>query len=289
MKTRFSVVVILAVVASLTAQNVTQPAGSQKRFISEKDLFTFVWIADPQLSPDGTRVLFTRVIVDDKRTGYETSIWIADSSGKRAPIRMTNGRHDARPRWSPDGTHIVLVRGGEKDEAGKPKPSQLAMLSLAGGEASTITDLPKGASGPVWSPDGTRIAFESSTTGEDLQKAERKNSAKPGDSQAESPHESDVHVITRAVYRSNDAGYLDPKRHVHIWLLEVPASSDQIPKPVQLTSGDFDEQEPVWSRDGSRIYFTARHVAEPYYELPSTDIYSVPAAGGNSEKLATTP
>jgi dipeptidyl aminopeptidase/acylaminoacyl peptidase len=118
MKIRFSVVVIFTVVASLLAQDTTQPAGSHKRLISEKDLFNFVWVADPQLSPDGTRVAFTRVTVDEKRTGYQTSIWIADSNGKQVPIRMTNGNHDAKPRWSPDGTHIVLVRGGEKDEAG---------------------------------------------------------------------------------------------------------------------------------------------------------------------------
>jgi dipeptidyl aminopeptidase/acylaminoacyl peptidase len=290
MKTRFSVVFLLTVVASLAAQNVTQPAGSPKRLISEKDLFNFVWIGDPQLSPDGTRVAFTRVTVDDKRTGYETSIWIADTRGKDGPIRMTNGKHDTQPRWSPDGTHIVLVRAtGEKDETGKAKPPQLAMLSLAGGEASTLTDLPKGASGPVWSADGTRIAFESSTTQEDLEKAQHKKNAKPGDGQAESEHESDVHVINRAVYRSNDAGYLDPERHSHIWVLETPAASDEIPKPLQLTSGNFDESEPVWSHDGSRIYFTTRRIAEPYYELPTTDIYSVPAAGGNSEKLASVP
>jgi dipeptidyl aminopeptidase/acylaminoacyl peptidase len=286
MKTRLSVA-ILVIVASLAAQ---ETAGSQKRHITEKDLFDFVWVANPQLSPDGARVAFTRVNCDEKRTGYETSIWIAATDAKEAPLRMTGGKHDAQPRWSPDGKRLVFVRGGDKDETGKPKPGQLAMLSLEGGEARMITDLPKGASNPVWSPDGKRIAFVSSTTQEDIQKVQhKKNSAKPGDTQAESEHESDVHVISRAVYRSNDEGYLDPKRHAHIWTLEVPTASDELPKPVQVTSGNFDEGQPVWSHDSSRIYFATRRIDEPYYELPSVDIYSVPAAGGNPEQLVTIP
>src|SRR6476619_3113074 len=89
----------------------TQAAWPQaKRPITERDLFNFTWVADPELSPDGSRVAFTRVVVDDKRTGYETSIWTVATTGNDGPVRMTNGKHDAGPRWSADGRRIAFVR-----------------------------------------------------------------------------------------------------------------------------------------------------------------------------------
>jgi dipeptidyl aminopeptidase/acylaminoacyl peptidase len=298
------VIISLAMVASLAAQNSTPVATSRKRAITEKDLFDFIWVANPQVSPDGTRVAFTRVNVDEKRTGYESSIWTVATAGAEPPVRMTNGKHDAQPRWSPDGKRIAFVRGGDEDETGKPKPAQIALLSLAGGEAWIITGLPKGASSPVWSPDSKRIAFLSSTTPEDIEKNQRKQaSAKsnetkaeagnsavpPARPEAEREHEPDVHVINRAVYRSNDEGYLDAKRHEHVWVLDAPVVSDELTKPVELTSGDFDEHDLVWSRDNLRLYFLTERVEEPYYLPPTTDIYSVLAAGGTPQKLATVP
>jgi len=293
----------LLLTCSSVAQDQEGHNSTATRSITEKDLFAFTWIARPDLSPDASRVVFVKVVVDEKRTGYESAIWMASTTGKELPVRMTNGKHDSYPAWSPDGRRIAFVRGGEKDAAGKPQPPQIAILPLDGGEARTITDLPKGAVAPVWSPDGNHLAFLSSTTLEDLEKALKKKGQKSGgetnsgagsgaatnSTDPDSDRESDIHIITRAVYRTNESGYLDPKRREHIWVVDLPVNFDEMPKPRQLTSGNYDEVEPVWTPDGSHIDFATRRVDEPYYELPSTEIYSVSLQGGDPQKLATVP
>ena len=181
---------------------------------------------------------------------------------------------------------------------------------MTGGESWKVTDLPKGASSPVWSPDSKMIAFISTTSPEDLakQKKEQKSKAADKDNKddkkednpsektsgdkepsksAESEHESDVRVITRAVYRFNGAGYADTKHLQHIWVIAAPQSSEQTVQPRQLTTGQFEEGSPFWSKDGSQIYFTTTRVLEPYYELPHTDIYSVAPTGGEPAKVLT--
>src|SRR3954468_7131921 len=76
---------------------------AEKRNITEKDLFDFVWIGDPQVAPDGSRVAFVRVTVNEKKDGYDTSIWIVATDGSDQPRQLTSGKHDSTPRWSPDG------------------------------------------------------------------------------------------------------------------------------------------------------------------------------------------
>src|SRR5882724_10131156 len=134
-------------------------AAADTRSITETDIFSFQWIANPRISPDGSRIVYTHVTVNQKHDGYETALWIIPSSGGEAR-QLTAGPHDSSSQWSPDGKLLAFSRTSEKD--GKPQPAQMYLLAMDGGEARPLTDIPKGASGPVWSPDGRTIAFSSS-------------------------------------------------------------------------------------------------------------------------------
>src|SRR5947209_9285451 len=163
--------IALCFAATIAGLSLSQPAQAQKRSITEKDIFQFNWIGDPQISPDGSRVAFVRVTVDEKKTGYETSIWSVSMRGDEQPRRMTDGKHDSSPRWSPDGKWLVFVRtpeaagpappsAGGTGAPGRGQSSQLYILPVSGGgESWKITDLLRGAGGPVWSPDSKMIAF----------------------------------------------------------------------------------------------------------------------------------
>jgi dipeptidyl aminopeptidase/acylaminoacyl peptidase len=263
----------LALVALLAAGAAT---AADKRLIQETDLFRFVWVADPQISPDGKQVAFVRVTVNKKKEGYDTAIWIAPADGSEAPRAFTNGM-DTNPRWAPDGSRLAFSRALERD--GKPQPAQLWVLSLRGGEARPLTDLPKGASAAAWSPDGRTIAFTSTTTDKDLARKDAK--PEPG---KEEERESDVRVISRATYRLNGPGYLDPTRPSKIWTIDASADASQ--KPKRVTTGGFSEDSLSWSPDGQRIYFVSSRVKEPYYADPDSDVFSVPVNGGEVETAA---
>src|SRR5499426_1301935 len=172
-------------------------SGSQKRTITEMDLFKFVWIADPQISPDGSRVAFVRVWVNQKADRYDSALWVVPTNGGAAR-QLTAGPRDTSPRWSPEGKRLAFVRSAEKE--GRQQPAQIYLLTLEGGEAQSLTELPRSAGAPQWSPDGKTIAFTSS---EDLSKKEQAMT-EGGEVKENQPERvSDVRVIARATYRFN--------------------------------------------------------------------------------------
>ena len=246
----------ICVLVCAAAAAIAPAQGQGRRFITEKDLLRFTWIADPQISPDGSLVAFVRVSVNEKDNKYETSLFAVPSSGSESPRRLTSGTRDTAPRWAPDGKQIAFVRAVEKD--GKAQPTQIDVLPMNGGEARAITEAASGASSPVWSPDGKQIAFTSPTGVEDAKKSD--------DPKPAAERKSDVEVVTRAVYRANgNPGYVDTIHHSHIFTITVPGSDQGLtPSQKQLTDGEFDEHGVQWSRDGATIYFTSTRVSEPY-------------------------
>jgi len=287
----------LLAVAGISAGG-AEPA---KRHIRDTDLFRFVWVADPQISPDGKTVAFVRVTVDAKREGYDTAIWVVPADGGAPPRPFTSGRHDTAPRWSPDGRRLAFLRGEETGKDGGKGEAQLYLLSLDGGEARPLTALAGGVDSPVWSPDGRRIAFGNGANEKDLAKAEKGREpeetgaakptaakAKEGDGDEDADRESDVRVITRAVYRRNGSGYIDEARPAHLWVVALPAGDGAPPpRPVQVTRGRFEEKSPVWSPDGKLLYFTSRRVADTAYEPERRDLYAVASGGGEARLVVS--
>ncbi|OLD92969.1 MAG: peptidase, partial [Cyanobacteria bacterium 13_1_40CM_2_61_4] len=223
-----------------------------------------------------------RVWVNQKADRYDTALWIVSTNGG-APRQITGGPRDGSPRWSPDGRTLAFIRSPERD--GRPQPAQIWLMSLDGGEAQPLTDTPRSPAGFEWSPDGKTIAFVSRE--DPTKEKEKPNPEDPEVKEKDKTpeHVSDVRVISKAVYRANGGGYLNPKIHAHIWTVSVPATAGEKPKPKQITRGTFDEGNISWSPDGSRIYFGASRLVEPYYEPPRSELYSVSRDGGDERRV----
>ncbi len=219
----------------------------------EEDLLRFEWLADPRISPDGTRVAWTRVTIDAEEDEYRTNLWIADvpAPGRAAePRPLTFGGRDSQLRWSPDGRSLAFVRRADA----KAKP-QLHVLPLGGGEARALTNLEGGASSPAWSPDGTRLAFLSGHN----PAVDVKDRQKP-------KHEP-ARIVTKPEFRWNDEGFVDAEHMDHVWVVDLAGG-----EPRALTTGTrFKEGPPEWSRDGRWIVYATDRREQPWFGVPIED------------------
>jgi dipeptidyl aminopeptidase/acylaminoacyl peptidase len=243
-----------AFVPVLLALTLIAPAArsaTPTRLIREDDINRFEWMGDPQISPDGTRIAFTRVSVDTVADDYRTRIWLIDVAGG-APRPLTAGPKDGQPRWSPDGKTLAFVRAVD----GTP---QIHLLPMTGGEPTALTKIKQGASSPAWSPDGKTIAFVSGM-----------NPAVDDDSARAKPKHEPGRVVTRPIFRENGGGFIDPSHPDHIWAVAVGGG-----KPRQLTTGAHDEGAPQWSRDGKWVLFVSDRRDEPWFGYEDSDLYAV--------------
>ncbi len=130
-----------------------------RRPITAEDLLKITFLGDPNISPDGSQIVFTHKTVG-KKNDYVTNLWMTagdKTAGNGEPQQFTSSGKDSHPRWSPDGATIAFISGREK---GKPQIYTIAGPgSGIGGEAKMLTKFPEGTiSGFKWSPDGTMLA-----------------------------------------------------------------------------------------------------------------------------------
>ncbi len=195
--------------------------GQTKRAITIVDLIEVPQLRDPQLSPDGSQLLYTLAEADWKANKRITHIWRADTDGG-ASIQLTNGeKGEQSPRWSPDGfIAFIAERGEEEEEEGN---AQIYLLSNTGGEAAPLTEHDAAISSIQWSPDGVYLYFVAPDpkTKEEKKRDELKN---------------DVFAF--------DEDY----KQKHLWRIAV---ADKVSE--QITSGDFSIGGYRLSRDGGKI------------------------------------
>ena len=185
-------------------------------------------VSDPQIHPDGRRIVFvvTTIDLDDDR--YSSSLWLWDTEARQ----ITFGQGDSAPRWSPDGGSLAFLRKGSE----RTDPTQLAIMSSDGGEARVITSFELGVQAPLWSPDGSHLlVLATEWFGEwaDLDEEER----------ARRPRR-----VTGFDARLDNRGWLHDRR-TYAYLVEPDSET----APRRVGSAEENESGLAWSPDGHRV------------------------------------
>ncbi|OMH28169.1 peptidase S9 [Tersicoccus phoenicis] len=227
----------------------------------------------PTIHPDGSRVIVSTSRPDlaaDAYVGQLLTLPLGDGGQDdtsvtpvQPPRRLTQGRHDSTPRYSPNGRLIGFLRS----EGG---PAQFAIMAADGGEPRVVTDRLLGVSDFAFSPDSRSVVLVS----------REPDAGRYGSLDGVSAGAEDPRLITGHRYQANGVGYTRD-RPAQLFLLELPdldaeppvapvgraraagagdAAADAdalVPRLRQLTDGIADYRSPAFAPDGHTIYFVA--------------------------------
>jgi dipeptidyl aminopeptidase/acylaminoacyl peptidase len=230
------------------------------------DYFRLGDVEEPRISPDGRWIAYTVTTQDLKADESSSRIWMVPAAGG-APIPLSaEGESSSSPRWSPDGKSLGFL--SERNE-GK---TQVWTLFREGGEAVQRTDTAQGVTAFEWSPDSKRILLVmQEPKAEELEAKDAKEKGEPYEAKTQPPW-----VVTRQQFKMDYVGYLD-SRYTHLYVFDLATE-----KIAQITSGNFDDSEPAWSPDGTRVAFVSNRTDNPDDNY-NTDIWVVAADKGNRD------
>ena len=254
-------------------------AGAQaRRPMALADLLTSVRVADPQLSPDGRRVLFVRTTTLDSGQ-RNADIWSVPADGSGPPgAFITGNKSENTPRFSADGNRIVFI--STRDGA-----AQVYAAGADGNQVKRVTNLSGGVEPPlVISADGKTVAFVSdvfaSCADEDCNKRTRETLEKDP---------VKVRALTRLPYRHWDE-WRENVRH-HVFAADVDSGNTR-----DLTPGDFDspphgyEDDAVaLSPDGRMVAYVSKREGDREMWSTNHDVWLVQTTGGAPTKITNNP
>jgi dipeptidyl aminopeptidase/acylaminoacyl peptidase len=262
----------ITIILVLTVMGTASGAGGQKTTPPRQDRLTLEtyldWetVGDPQISPDGTQVIYTRGWVDKLNDRRESALWIMNADGTRHRF-LARG---SEARWSPTGDRIAYTASGE------PRGSQVFVRWMdAEGATSQVTRVEQSPSNIAWSPDGTQISFSMLVEERNAWQV-RMPKMPSGARLTEAPR-----IVERLNYRRDRSGFTDNGwRHLFV----VPAIGGT---PRQLTAGNFDHNGNEWTPDGSAILFSGLLAEDGDYQWRESEIYSVAVSTGAIRQLTS--
>ncbi len=264
---RLSLPLALPIVpALLSAQQRRQAQGPGADRLTIADYMAWEDVSNPQLSPDGRQIIYTKSWVDAVNDRRKSALWIMDADGSRQRFLVEG----SGAQWSPDGTRIAYTADGE------PSGSQIYVRWMdAEGATSQITRLNESPSGIAWSPDGRQISFHSlvrerETWPLDLPAAPR------GAKWTEPPR-----VVQSVQYRRDRQGFI-PDGVNHLFVVSANGGA-----PRQVTSGDWNHTNGRWTPDGKGLLFSANRIPDWEYSWRQSDIYRADVATGRITQLTT--